>query len=296
MFLPAHMQILPVRMDDDGNWWCHNAGEILVIVNMDSTPSGNRETSAAQTTRVNAMAGTIVKRFSADTIRDLRTRAEAVSRALHDLPGGWSKSPVDPVQILDVFNPLRLKTGFVLQAYLLRSGGDGQGIVWALPVGQDLPDPGRRPKLLRWFLWPFKPSAALRNYMEAIEGNGTPFSYLSASIAARELAEFGAAWHFQSWRTENILDRDPWIEPPRSDECFGFSPSESWRLEAPRPEAEEWEPRVELGEDAATVTFITYSGHIEQRITRVTDRYSVGSYVFKTETTRLATGPRGYRF
>ena len=71
----------------------------------------------------------VVEHFSADMIENLRTRVRAVSRALPDLPSGWSKSPLDPVQILNVFSSLRLKTGFDLHAYLFNSGGDGYGIV-----------------------------------------------------------------------------------------------------------------------------------------------------------------------
>ena len=31
--------------------------------------------------------------------------------------------------------------------------------------------------------------------MQAIEGDGSPWSYLSASILSREAEEFGAMWH-----------------------------------------------------------------------------------------------------
>jgi hypothetical protein len=248
-------------------------------------------------TGMSAMVGTTVESFSADMIEDLRKRADAVSRAIDEIPKGWSLSPVDPGQILNIFDSLWLKTGFVLRAYLFENGMGGHAFVLALPEGRDLPDPRRRPKLLRWLFGPSKPSAALSGYMEAIEGDGTPFSYLSASIASRELTEFRARWHDLTWRTETILGADPWIVRPRFvDFGGGFSASDSWRLNAPRPAPVEWKPRVELGEDYATVTFITYSGHIEQNITRITDRYSRGSYVFKTGITRLATGPEGYRF
>jgi hypothetical protein len=238
----------------------------------------------------------VVTHFSADMVEDLRTRARAVSRALPDLPNGWSKSPFDPVQILNVFTSLRLKTGLALHAYLFTSGGDGYGVVWALPMGKEPPDPDRRPKFLRRFLGPFKPFSALRDFMGAVEGDGTPLSYLSASIAARELAEFGARWHLQTWNTMIILDRDPWIEPPHPDDFLDFRQSRSWKLHISKPEPDDWKPRVELGQDSATVTFMTYSGHIEHKITRHTDRFSTGTYVFKTETSTLATGSRGYIF
>jgi hypothetical protein len=243
------------------------------------------------------MAETIVKRFSADTVQDLRKRAGLVSRAVYEVPTGWSISPIDPGKILEIFGSLRLKTGFALRAYVFKySGGDGYGVVYALPEGEDLPDPGRRPNLLQRFWGPSKPPTALGRFMEAIEGDGTPFSYLSASIFAREMLEFGAMWHLLFWSTETVLGADPWIESPPGDGFLHFSPSDSWSLNAPRPDPEDWAPRVEFADDSVIVTFITYSGHIEQKIVRITDRFSVGSCLFKTHTTRLATGPKGYIF
>ena len=133
--------------------------------------------------------------------------------------------------------------------------------------------------------------------MEAIDGDGTPFSYLSASIVSRELAEFGRTWHNTLWGTETILGEDPWIEPPPGDAVFCRPrPDDPWKLEAPRPAPDEWAPQVQLDGGYATVSFFTFSGHIDQEIRRFTDHFSVGSYVFKTEVTRLAIGPPGYIF
>jgi hypothetical protein len=242
-----------------------------------------------------AVAGTIYERFAAEEIEVLRKRVTAVRRGLSKEPAGWFLSPIDPVRVLKIFSSLRLRDGFVLRAYVRRDG-DGEGIVWAVPEGTTLPDPSRRPKLFRWLLPLPKPSAALGNVMGAIEGDGNPFSYLCASILSRELAEFGATWHNVDWGHEQILDKDPWIDPPPTDEFFGgFHPNDPWRLEAPRPEPDGWAPRVQLDKEAATVTFITFSGLIKQEIKQITDRFSVGSYAFKTETTRLATGPDGFR-
>jgi hypothetical protein len=244
------------------------------------------------------MGGYTVESFSATTIKELRIRARDLLPSAKDVPNGWSLSPTNPSQIVTLFRSLRLKAGFTLQAYLFKnSGGDGRGIVWALPEDHVLPDPGNRPALIRWLWHPMKPRAALRNCMEAITGDGTPNSYLCASILARELAEFGARWHLLSWTTEDILDKDPWIEPPPQGSFIcDFNPDDSWEFHAPRPGPNEWCPRVWVGEDSAIVSFITYSAHIEQRLQRITDRYPIGSYVFSTEAARLATAPSGYIF
>ena len=43
--------------------------------------------------------------------------------------------------------------------------------------------------------------------MQAIEGDGSPWSYLSASILSREAAEFGAMWHGCDWSDQTILSK-----------------------------------------------------------------------------------------
>jgi len=42
---------------------------------------------------------------------------------------------------------------------------------------------------------PPRPHGALDDFMDAIEGDGSAWSYLSASLFAREAAELGALWH-----------------------------------------------------------------------------------------------------
>jgi len=45
--------------------------------------------------------------------------------------------------------------------------------------------------------------------MAAIEGDGSPESYIQASLLARELREFGVRWHGCDWSTQEILDKNP---------------------------------------------------------------------------------------
>ena len=45
--------------------------------------------------------------------------------------------------------------------------------------------------------------------MQAIEGDGSPWSYLSASILSREAVEFGAVWHGCVWSDQTILSKPP---------------------------------------------------------------------------------------
>ena len=58
------------------------------------------------------------------------------------------------------------------------------------------------------FLDPPKPPGAVP-LMQAIEGDGSPWSYLSASILRREAAEFGARWHGCVWSGQTILSKPP---------------------------------------------------------------------------------------
>ena len=49
----------------------------------------------------------------------------------------------DPNDLLGVFKALRLKEGFALHAYDFRSGGKGNGIIWAVPADAPLISPQR---------------------------------------------------------------------------------------------------------------------------------------------------------
>ena len=144
------------------------------------------------------------KTFPTKRIAQLRRRASKAAELPEEVPEGWSVSTVDPMAVLAVFKPLRIKEGFVLRAYQFHSSGNGNGFVWAMPVDADFPDPDDCPRLKDTFLESPKPPAALDHVMDAIDGDGSPWSYMCASILARELAEFVAMWHGCSWGTHTI--------------------------------------------------------------------------------------------
>ncbi|MBO8128637.1 MAG: hypothetical protein H0Z39_05490 [Peptococcaceae bacterium] len=88
--------------------------------------------------------------------------------------------------------------------------------------------------------------------MEAIEGDDSLWSYLHASIFARELTEFGAMWHGCNWSTHEILDDNP-SEFPYS---INYSTDENWDwLE---PKLLEWKLQVSIKDGIISVTFFTY--------------------------------------
>jgi hypothetical protein len=155
---------------------------------------------------------------------------------IEDRPYGWSKSNLDPNLLVGIFSSLRVKESFILRAYVRQLGTGGYGIVWAMPETSDFPDPNEcvmspRPKL--GFIAPKyperqfpRPPRALDYVMDVIEGDGTHWSYLSASIFAREMAEFGAWWHGQEWSTHIVIGDDPW-----TDNAYSILPDSSRNLD-----------------------------------------------------------------
>ena len=149
--------------------------------------------------------------FPLTKLQRLRKRAATLARPSRDGPEGWSKSNVDPMKVLAVFKEsLWIKDGLILRAYQFRDGmGNGNGVVWAMPVDADCPEPSECRRQRDRFLQPPKPPAALADMMKAIDGDGSPWSYLCASLLARELAEFGAMWHGCGWSEHAILGTNP---------------------------------------------------------------------------------------
>ena len=213
----------------------------------------------------------------------------AWGKQLDSYPDGWSISPADPGKILDCFNSLSLQPGYVLRAYQYKSGSNGNGIVWAMPMDEKLPEPSACEHLTERFLEPPKPRSALDNFMDAIAGDGSAWSYLSASLLRRELQELGAMWHGCSWSSHEILGGSPWrTKMERPD----FSPAEAWKWVGPKPLV--WRPHVQFAGDAVTVRFLTFTALGEETIIEHTDTFKKGHYRFAAATEILATGRGGY--
>ena len=129
---------------------------------------------------------------------------------------GWFASAYDPSNLMRVFDTLWLKAGFTLHAYEFRAGSNGNGIIWAMPSDAPLVAPGECPRLEDTWLEPPQPPGAVP-LMQAIEGDGSPWSYLSASILSREASAFGAVWHGCVWSDQTILSKPP---RPAGGRCF----------------------------------------------------------------------------
>jgi len=251
------------------------------------------------------------RNFSATLINRLRNQVNELSTSAWDIEEGLNRSLVDPQEILAIFPTLKLREEFCLIAYQYRSGGNGNGVVFLWPKDTEVPDLrlNCNPAVhLAEFLKKHLKAADKKmgkgtdifpeHIMSEIQGDGSPLSYLHASILARELEEFGAMWHGCSWSTDLIVDKDPFAMKIQST-TFGSGPGRilrpedwSWQKEVPQ----NWAPAVTMTERRAVVEFITYSGLGQEALYLHRDTYTKGNYDGRSTCDQLASGPMGYVF
>lgn len=226
--------------------------------------------------------------FEVMDVDRLRRDARRAAQGAAEGPEDWSKSDIDPMRLLGVFPELKLREGYVLRAYRFRSvdgraiAWDGVGVVWAMPAGAPFPPPDECP----WeddFLSSPRPSGAV-DFMSAIEGDGTPASYVAASLFAREAHALGALWRDSS-SSQRILDAPPWMlkRSPEEWEWIGIPPTD-------------WRPCVEETATEITVRFYSYSGLGRETVYENVDRFGSGDYRFRMSRKDLAHGPGGFLF
>ena len=231
--------------------------------------------------------------FQAGAIRALRSAVTTHWLALMPVvrENGWRKSELDPTDLIDYFGSLRIRDDYALRAYERRQAPDSWGKVWAMPAGQPFADPkpngnGKPPK----------PAGALDDPMQALEGDGSPYSYLCASLLARELEHFATVCPKTEWLNCFILGSDPWAHANGMGHALagqGFSKDTTkWRWTGQQPN--EWRPSVYYGQRTATVIFHAFIGNGRQRIITFEDHYLRGSYTFNRQEESVASGPAGY--
>jgi hypothetical protein len=233
------------------------------------------------------------KRFSNRVRIDLDT--------FEQLPEGWCIFPLNPIRVGDVLKNLRLKPGIVFRAYQFKSGGNGNGFVYALPFDSDFPDPAERPRTKcvangLEFDAPCPPYA-LPNFIEAFDGDRSPQSFFEASVLIRELEELGAMWHGGGWSTHMVLDADPFVLQGKTQGRVNKeinTPTEDWTWLSGKPN--DWRPRVEIQGKESLVRFYSFSGLGQEVIYEHLDRYSQGNYVPERSVTEVAHGAGGYIF
>lgn len=234
------------------------------------------------------MAQTVL--FSVREVEKLRQEAgERLPRLKPDFQTtGWALARADPGRVLEAFPALRLRRGYVLRAYLYREAIGGKAVIWAVPRGTRLPRPERCPQVPREdppFQAP-QPPGALGDFMEAIEGDGSPWSYLCASVLVRELGEFGAWWQGLDWSTHLLIGREP--------DLRAAPEPEHWRWVGERPA--HWVPSVVMAEDSVTVRLHSYSEAYRKAFYEHRDTYRRGSYCLRREKITLIEGPPGFCF
>ena len=263
----------------------------------------SRRGTATLTAAIRGSMTTIT--FSISRVNRLRRAAER-ARALPEpaepasSPGeskGWSISDCDPNDLLGVFKALRVKAGFALHAYDFRSGGKGNGIIWAVPANAPLLSPEDCPGLEDASPAPPKPPGAVP-LMQAVEGDGSPWSHLSASILSREAAEFGARWHGKVWTDQTILSRAPRqavrLEPEHLFDFRSDGPVGEWTWHRPIPQA--CEPSY--SEEGTTKRVVLHARNPirQDTIYRATDTYAADSYASETDMTVLCTSNGGFLY
>ena len=220
--------------------------------------------------------------------------AEDPDWSLVSLSDDWFASAYDANELIGVFDTLRLKAGFTLHAYEYRAGDNGNGIIWAVPADAPLVAPGECSRLEDRFPHPPRPPGAVP-LMQAIEGDGSPWSYLSASILRREAAEFGARWHGCVWSDQTVLSKPPRQADDqdvsyKARKLTGDAPISNWTWHGAVPRT--WKPAYADRETTREVVLHIHNPIGGEKIYRATDTYPVGSYDRKIETTVLCTGDR----
>lgn len=176
----------------------------------------------------------------------------------------WVISTVNPGAALLKLPGLRLKPDYRLVSYLYRSEDDSTGVVWAVPI--ELSTTAQLEKALTFSSTLAKiprPIGALSSFMDAIEGDRTPASFIVASILRRELQEFGATGSRRNWSHHRFIDTVP------------SQINWKWRMDQPT----DLFPKVKRSnDDQAVVEYFTCRVVAPVTIYRHIDQYLPGQY------------------
>lgn len=205
--------------------------------------------------------------------------------------GAWHKTGFDPRRIVAAVPALHVKVGFRLHAYVFQERRDRNGVVWALPDDAAFPDPDDCPEeelpVRAWTLEritemiPPHPDDALLDVMEAIDGDKSPLSYLSASLLARELSEFAAEGHGIFWGDHRLVTDTHWRQ------ATGWQ----WQMDKPS----ERQPTFYRNDSGVTILFYTYLALGQEILIQHVDFYPGGSYAFTSTEQTIAIGGAGFK-
>lgn len=178
--------------------------------------------------------------------------------------GQWFVSAINPGAAFMKLPGIKLKSDFRLVSYLFRMGEDGTGATWALPepfsttshLEKALLTAGGRDT-------PPKPEGALADFMDAIDGDHSPMSFVIASLLRRELLELGKLGRATNWINHRIIDAIP------------SAATWQWRVETPK----DFAPKVRVFLDGrVAIEFFTCRTVAPISIFQHVDHYLAGQY------------------
>lgn len=180
--------------------------------------------------------------------------------------GRWFLSIVDPGITINQLPYLSVKPDYRFITYLYRLPGHGIGQTVALP--ESMANTAQLEAVLKRadkLEHPPQPIGMLTDMMGAIAGDGTPMSFLMASLLHRELIEFGRLGEqHQAWHRHR---------------CVAAAPTQArwqWRTEA----APDLRPRIRLWpENQIIVEFFSCRVQPSIAIFQHLDQYQAGSYM-----------------
>lgn len=180
-------------------------------------------------------------------------------------------------EFLKLFPRLQLRPDWELVAQIYSGPQWGSRRIWTMPPGA--PPCREQDQLLEG-----EPAVGAREFAEALIGDGSPQSYIEASVLMRELRDSGADPHLN----REGLSQETIISKPIAERAW------KWELDDVTVSSD-LEPCVVISKDGhATVTFFSECHYVNVRVMRHRDRYPLGSYVPTTETVRCADGGHGY--
>lgn len=181
---------------------------------------------------------------------------------------GWVLSTVNPGDVLHKLPGLQLKSKLRLVAFLFQSDKNGRGIVWAVPEDFCTTDYLEDSLSISTDAdHPPHPPAASPNFMDAIEGDRSSASFLTASILQRELLEFGTQGKQTNWAYQRLIEEVPKAIKPYWHDI----------------DSKNLQPKVSpLSDGGATVEFFTCRVKPPIMIIRYVDQYPPENYTAKS--------------
>ena len=161
---------------------------------------------------------------------------------------GWHCAGYDVGQLLQVFETLELKPGYMLKAWHYSAGGNGRGLAVVMPAGSqapDIPQEPRHPFPLERF-----PQGSSLTAWHFVQGRAprSARTYLEASLFMRHVLELVPLWHDSQWHEEQLIFDNPNVVVNEGVQAPAF-----------------WEPSVNLFEGGAEVVFHTVTfGSVRQ--------------------------------